>query len=247
MRVSPLRVPAFNPGPYTGDGNNTWLLDGDVPTLIDAGTGRPEHLDAVQAALGSRPLARVIVTHGHTDHASGIPALQQKWPAIEVFKFRLEGEEPWLPVEDGQRLRAGDRDLVAVYTPGHARDHVSLWDESTREAYTGDMVMRPGTVLIPAGKGGNLREYLRSLDRLVALNPLRLFPGHGPTIEDPRRVFEEYIAHRHAREAQVLTCLTDGLTTADAIVAHLYPGLRPELLKAATMTIQAHLDKIHGL
>jgi glyoxylase-like metal-dependent hydrolase (beta-lactamase superfamily II) len=247
MPTTPLRIPAFNPGPYTGDGNNTWLIDGEAPTLIDAGTGKPEHLAAIQVALGGRSLARVIVTHGHSDHASGVPALKERWPAVDVLKWRLDGEGSWTPIEDGQIIHAGDRELRAIHTPGHARDHVSLWDEARREAYTGDMVMRPGTVLIPAGKGGNLREYLQSLDRLAALNPVRLFPGHGPTIEDPQRVFEEYIAHRRAREAQVLACMATGLTTAEQIVAHLYPGLKAELQNAATMTVQAHLDKINGL
>lgn len=247
MSTSPLRISAFNPGPYTGEGNNTWLLDGDLPTLIDAGTGKPGHLEAIQAALGARPLARVIVTHGHSDHASGIPALKARWLELDVLKWRLHDDEPWIPIEDDQIIRAGDRELRVIFTPGHAPDHVSLWDEPRREAYTGDMVMRPGTILIPAGKGGNLREYLQSLDRLAALNPVRLFPGHGPTITDPGRVFDEYIAHRRAREAQVLECLAAGMTTADAIVAHLYPGLKAELVKAATMTVQAHLDKINGL
>jgi glyoxylase-like metal-dependent hydrolase (beta-lactamase superfamily II) len=247
MVSSPQLIPAFNPGPYTGDGNNTWLLDGKLPTLIDAGTGQPEHLTAIRAALGTRPLARVIVTHGHSDHASGVPVLRAAWPAVEVFTFRVDDEDSARPLEDGLRLDAGDRTLEVVHTPGHAPDHVSLWDASRREAYTGDMVMRPGTVLIPAGRGGNLREYLASLDRLAALDPVRLYPGHGPIIDEPRRVIGDYIAHRQARERQVLECLAQGLTTTDAIVAHLYAGLRPELLKAATMTVQAHLDKINGL
>jgi glyoxylase-like metal-dependent hydrolase (beta-lactamase superfamily II) len=247
MSTSPICIPAFNPGPYTGDGNNTWLLDGALPTLIDAGTGRPEHHEAIEVALGTRPLSRVILTHRHADHASGVPALRGKWPGLEVLAWRFEGEESSVAIDDGQLLNAGDRVLRVVYTPGHAPDHISLWDEVRREAYTGDMVMRPGSVLIPAGKGGNLRQYLESLARLAALEPLRLFPGHGPTIEDPRRVFDEYIAHRQAREAQVLACLAEGATTVDAIVARLYPDLPPGLEKAAAMTVQAHLDKISGL
>lgn len=247
MATSPLCIPAFNPGPYTGDGNNTWLLDGVRPTLIDAGTGRPEHIEAIAAALGTRPLARVILTHGHTDHASGVPALRERWPGLEVLAWRLGGDESSIAIDDGQMLEAGDRALRVVYTPGHAPDHVSLWDEERREAYTGDMVMRPGSVLIPAGKGGNLRQYLESLARLAALEPIRLFPGHGPIIQDPRNVFDEYIAHRQAREAQVLACLAAGATTVDAIVARLYPDLAPGLEKAAAMTVQAHLDKINGL
>ena len=59
-----------NASALTGRGNNTWLLDGAEPALIDAGLGDRAHLDAIARALGGRPLARVLVTHGHPDHAS---------------------------------------------------------------------------------------------------------------------------------------------------------------------------------
>jgi glyoxylase-like metal-dependent hydrolase (beta-lactamase superfamily II) len=242
--AAPLRLSADNPGPYTGEGNNTWLLDGAEPTLIDAGTGMPSHLEAVAGALDGRALARVLVTHGHSDHAAGVPALRQRWPGVEVYKLRLDGEDGWLPLADGQVVRAGDRQLVVVYTPGHAVDHVSFWDPDRREAFTGDMVIRPGSVLIPAGRGGNLRDYLRSLDRLAALDAVRLFPGHGPVIEAPAGVIAEYIEHRQVREEQVLGCLAAGVTDVDAIVARLYPIVKDDLRQAARLTVQAHLDKI---
>ena len=49
--MKPIAVHAFNPGPMTGAGNWTWLIPGRVPTLIDAGTGEPRHLDASSDAL----------------------------------------------------------------------------------------------------------------------------------------------------------------------------------------------------
>lgn len=237
-------LPADNPGPYTGAGNNTWLLDGREPTLIDAGTGRPSHLEAIAKALGGRSLIRVLVTHNHPDHASGAPALRERWPGVRVHKLCLDGEEQWLPLTDGQVIPAGDRSLQVIYTPGHAADHVCLWDPERREAYTGDMLIRSGSVLIPAGRGGNLRDYLQSLERLAALDPVRCLPGHGEVIDQPRDVIAKYIAHRHEREAQVLACLAEGLTEVDAIVGRLYVGLQEGLLNAARLTIQAHLDKI---
>ena len=241
----PILIPAHNPGPYTGDGNNTWLFtEGDAPTLVDAGTGVPAHLDAVAAALGGRPLHRVIVTHGHSDHASGVPAVRERWPAVEVLKFVLEDEHGWIPMVEGMRLTAGDRELRVIHTPGHAPDHVCLWDASRGELFAGDMVVRPGSVLIPAGRGGSLREYLASLRRMALLGPTRIYPGHGPVIDRPLEVIEEYIEHRRIRENQVLECLADGVTDVDAIVGRLYVGLREGLERAARMTVLAHLDKL---
>jgi glyoxylase-like metal-dependent hydrolase (beta-lactamase superfamily II) len=199
---------------------------------------------ALAAALGGRPLARVIVTHGHPDHASGVPAIRARWPGVELYRWLCDDEADCRPLADGQSIDAGDRRLQVVYTPGHATDHVCLWDAVRRDLYAGDMVIRGGSVLIPAGRGGSLREYLRSLERLVALDPARIYPGHGPIIEAPADVLAEHLAHRRDRERQVLACIETGSPDVDRIVSRLYPSLAEGLLPAARMTVQAHLDKL---
>jgi glyoxylase-like metal-dependent hydrolase (beta-lactamase superfamily II) len=228
----------------TGPGNNTWLLDGREPTLIDAGVGAAAHLDAVAGRLGGRPLARVLVTHGHPDHASGVPALRARWPALQACKWPLEGESGWRALTDGSRVAAGSGELLVVHTPGHARDHVCFWDEAGRVLFAGDMVAMHTTVMIPAGRGGNLRDYLQSLDRLDALDARQIFPGHGPVVDRPRDLIRHYLEHRQMREAQVLACLADGLTETDAIVARIYPGIDDTVRPAARLTVEAHLEKL---
>jgi glyoxylase-like metal-dependent hydrolase (beta-lactamase superfamily II) len=241
----PLLVFANNPGPLTADGNNTWLIDGAEPTLIDAGVGAASHVEAVARALGGRPLARVLVTHGHPDHASGAPALRARWPSLECWKWKIDGDDAsWRGLSEGQIVRAGERALAVLHTPGHAIDHVCFWDAASRALYAGDMIRHPGTVVIPAGRGGNLRDYLRSLDRLAALDPGQLFPGHGAIVDRPREVIAEYIAHRHAREEQVIACLRDGVTDIEGIVDRIYAGLASDLRDAARLTVRAHLDKL---
>jgi glyoxylase-like metal-dependent hydrolase (beta-lactamase superfamily II) len=240
----PLCLNAGNPGPMTGAGNNTWLVDGGEPTLIDAGVGAAAHVDAIAAALDGRPLARVIVTHHHADHASGVTALRSRWPGLDAVKWPRQGESGWRAIADGQRVRAGDVTLVVVHTPGHAVDHICLWDEAGRDLYAGDMVSHGATVMIPAGQEGSLRAYLRSLDTMAALEPRRILPGHGPIINQPLELIAAYIAHRRAREEQVRACLSDGVTDIDAIVALIYPGLAEALRPAARMTVQAHLEKL---
>jgi glyoxylase-like metal-dependent hydrolase (beta-lactamase superfamily II) len=240
----PRLLRAGNPGPLTGDGNNTWLLDGAEPTLIDAGIGASNHLDAIAQALNGRALVRVLVTHGHPDHASGVPALRARWPALDVRQWQPNAETKSRALADGERVRAGDIDLVVVHTPGHAADHVCFWHEASRDLYTGDMAVKGSTVMIPFGRGGNLRDYLRSLEQLAALQPKRMLPGHGPIIEQPLELIAEYIKHRRAREAQVLQCLEDGVTDVDAIVARIYPDVSAPVRPAARLTVQAHLQKI---
>src|SRR6185295_13289494 len=108
VSLTPVLVHAANPGVLTGPGNNTYLFDGAEPTLIDAGVGKPEHLDAIAAHLNGRALTRVLVTHGHPDHASGIDALRERWPGLEARKWNLPGESGWLPLSNGERIRSGD-------------------------------------------------------------------------------------------------------------------------------------------
>jgi len=232
----------------TGQGNNTWLLDGDQPTLIDAGVGMPAHVDAIAKALDGRALKRVLVTHSHADHSSGIPALRARWPDVQVCV-----SEHWVPAHpdlSGEGLRAealvkaGDRDLTVVYTPGHAIDHICFWDAQSRDLYSGDMVVRGSTVMIPATRGGGLRAYLSSLERLAALKPARIYPGHGPIISDPLEVIATYLEHRRMRDAQVAACLADGIRDPDAIVARIYPDLASGLHAAARATVEAHLQKL---
>ena len=244
MTPEPLRVPADNPGLMTGDGNNTWFLDGAVPTLIDAGTGNPSHVASLMRALAGRSLNRVLVTHGHPDHASGMTTLKASWPTLEASKFLLHGETGWTPLRDGQRVRAGDRELTVVHTPGHAEDHVCFWDAERRWLFGGDMLLGHTTVMIPAGRGGSLRLYLASLARVRALAPVRIYPGHGETLDNPDALIATHIEHRLLRERQILAALDAGVTDVDAIVTRIYPGLAAGLRHAATLTVEAHLEKL---
>ena len=100
------------------------------------------------------------------------------------------------------------------------------------------------TVMIPAGRGGGLRAYITSLERLGGLEPTRVFPGHGPIIDRPIDLIAEYLAHRRMREEQVRQCLAAGVADPAAIVARLYPELPAALSAAARATIEAHIEKL---
>lgn len=242
--LGPILIQAENPGPLTGGGNNTWLLDGPEPALIDAGVGAAAHLEDIARHLDGRALRRVIVTHGHLDHAAGVPALRARWPAVEAWKWPLGDEAGWRPLVEAQTIPAGARPLTVVHTPGHAPDHVCLFDATTGDLYVGDMVTEGTTVMIPAGRGGSMRAYLSSLERLASLRPTRLLPGHGPVVTKPLELIDQYLKHRRAREEQVIDCLRHGLTDVDAIVDHIYVGLSAAVRPAARLTVEAHLEKL---
>ena len=242
-----LSLHAANPGPYTGAGNWTYLIAGDRPLLIDAGVGRAEHLEAIAAAEAAGP-ARVLVTHAHPDHASGAPALAARWPSATFSKMPWPGQDieslAWLPIADGDRIATSEGDLEIVHTPGHAPDHVVLWHEPSRTLFGADLMQLGNTVAIPASSGGDLAAYLRSLRRVQALKPMRVLPAHGPVIDDPLALIEQYLAHRHHREVQVLSALEARVDTVDAITARIYTGLNPQLGPLARESVLAHLIKL---
>lgn len=240
---------AFNPGPITGDGNWTWLIPGALPTLVDAGTGEPRHLQGVDEALSGAGLVQVLVTHGHVDHASGAAALQERFGVRRFLKMPWADRDAkwavaWQPVGDGDPIRAGDTEVVALHTPGHAPDHLCFWHAPSRTVFGGDLVIKGTSVWIPARLGGSLRAYLESLRRVLALEPARLLPAHGPVIDEPIPLIRGYIDHRLEREKQVIAALRAGDATPEAIVTRVYDRLADSLVPLARESVIAHLLKL---
>ena len=231
--MPPILIPAGNPSEWTGPtGNNTWLLNGREPALVDAGVGHAGHLAALETALAGAPLVRVLITHWHPDHVKGLPALRDRWPALIVVDAA------------GDPVPAGDGVLEVIPTPGHAPDHLCFYDREAGDLYCGDLARRGGTIVIPARKGGDLRAYLASLALVRDLGPRRLLPGHGPIVDDPIALIDEYVAHRLQREQQILGAILSGARTVEEIVRQVYPALPASLSDAAADSVRAHLAKL---
>jgi len=233
----------------TGSGNNTYLIAGAAAeaSLIDAGVDDPRHIDRLTSELraSNATLARVLVTHGHADHASGAPALAAEHPSASFAKHPWPSEDAkypvtWRPLADGDRVGA----LTVLHTPGHSPDHLAFWHEESATIFSDDLVVLGSSMMIHWSRGGRLAQYRAALERLRSLAPRRLLPAHGPAIEDPGAVLSSYLDHRLMRERQVVAALKAGLDTVERIAGSIYDGLDPALLPAAYENVRAHLEKL---
>src|SRR6266851_5515496 len=110
------RVVAPNPGPYTGPGTNTWIVDaGPVVIVIDPGPDDDSHLAALNKRLAGRTVGVVLVTHSHPDH---LP-LAERFAAPHHASVRRHPE-----LRDGDVVRAANLNLTALYTPAHNDAHL---------------------------------------------------------------------------------------------------------------------------
>jgi glyoxylase-like metal-dependent hydrolase (beta-lactamase superfamily II) len=235
-----VRVLAPNPGPFTLEGTNTWIV-GEAPALvIDPGPDDASHIERVRREAG--PVAAILLTHQHPDHAPGAARLAELAGA-PVLSFRPEGRERALC--DGAELAGGGVVLRAVATPGHTPDHVAFFEPDGRSLFTGDAVVGRGTSIIDP-PDGDVRVYLASLGAMLVLEPRVIYPGHGPAVWDARAKLHEYRRHRGERERQVLEGLAGGPKTPMELVPGIYGGYPPEIHPAAARSVLAHLLKLEA-
>ena len=256
------RLVANNPGPFTFKGTNTYLLGkGADVALIDPGPEDEAHFNAILAATKGRRITDIIITHTHRDHIDGLPRLQRATGA-RVQGYGRKARNPGQPVKspaggesndedfvpdvalaDGSRFEGDGYALTALHTPGHAPDHLCFAVEGTGILLSGDHVMGWNTSVV-APPDGNMAAYMRSLDKLMGRNDTVFLPGHGGRIEQPQRVVKAFIVHRRMREQAILDCIKGGATTIAAIVDVVYRGLDSRLVRAASMSVAAHVESL---
>lgn len=231
-------VLAPNPGPFTGPGTNTYVIASDGEALIlDPGPIIDQHLDAIKVALTGLNPVGVAVTHTHPDHAPAANGLGRDLD-VPVFGFTHgPGFIPTNVLEDLSAINFGGDRLVTVHTPGHTGDHVCF--QLDDYLFTGDHIMGGSTVIIE-----DAAAYMVSLEKVAALDPAHLYPGHGPELPNAGEVIAGYIAHRIERENQIMAALRAGAGTINDIVDVVYEGLDPALLMAAAIQVHTQLTKL---
>lgn len=229
---------APNPGPYTAEGTNSWVVDsGGELVVIDPGPAIAEHFEAIIREIGDRPVSAIVVTHAHPDHAPLANPLAREF-SVAAYGFGPGPEfEPDLCLSDGDSLRFGQETWHVIHTPGHSEDHVCLL--VGRILFTGDHIIGGSSVMVAA-----MTPYLDSLRRLQGLDLERLYPGHGPEIAQPQEVIAWYLAHRLQREAEIIEAIGKGASDVGSIVDMVYSNVDLALHPLAARSVLAHLKKL---
>ena len=147
-----------------------------------------------------------------------------------------EGEEaidrnfaPTRRVTDGEvAVDTGEFTLTVVSTPGHTSNHMCVALAQERALFSGDHVMGWSTTVV-SPPDGDMETYMESLRKLQRRNDDILWPTHGGPITNAQAYLAQYPQHRLDREAQILQCLADSVTTIAGMVATMYSDVRVEL------------------
>jgi glyoxylase-like metal-dependent hydrolase (beta-lactamase superfamily II) len=252
LEQSIQRVLAHNPSAFTYYGTQTYLVGSDEVAVIDPGPEVPEHLDALEIAIGGRPLVAIMCTHTHRDHSpasrwlkehTGAPIIGCAPLVLETLGPRADAsfDADYVPdcvLGDGETIEVSGVPVTAVATPGHTSNHLCF---SYRDAlFSGDHVMGwATTVVFPPD--GDMAAYMASLHKLRQRDERIYYPAHGPPVTNPDRYLRHLAAHRMQREKQILRLVDERPRDVPDIVASAYPGLDPRLTTAAGGSVLAHL------
>lgn len=263
-QVSPRvqRVIAANPGPFTFTGTGTYIVgraEAEAKVaVIDPGPLDQAHLEALLAAVEGRQVSHVLVTHTHRDHAplarpfaeaTGAVVLAARPPlrAVHASGALDEDEDeafrPDVELSGGDVIAGDGWTLEALFTPGHASNHMAFALHEENALFSGDHVMGWSTTVV-APPDGDMRQYMASLDAVIARDFDVLWPTHGAPVTEVRPFLAAYRAHRQAREAQIVARLAAGDRTVADMVPVLYAAVDRKLWPAASLSVLAHLIKL---
>ncbi|MDR3493702.1 MAG: MBL fold metallo-hydrolase [Ancalomicrobiaceae bacterium] len=264
VSLSPLvrRVTANNPGPFTFHGTNSYLVGSRQLAVIDPGPLDAAHLDALLHAIGDAEVVAILVTHTHRDHSplaarmalkTGAPTLAEgphrpaRAVAIgETLPLDGSGDTGFRPdrlLADGEVVVGDGWHLTAIATPGHAANHLAFALEEEQALFSGDHVMSWSTTIV-APPDGSMVDYMASLDRLLAREEERYYPGHGNPLNSAQRFVAGLRMHRLGRETAILDRLAAGDETIPDMVRAIYVGLDEKLFGAAGLSVLAHLEDL---
>jgi glyoxylase-like metal-dependent hydrolase (beta-lactamase superfamily II) len=256
------RVLADNPSPFTFKGTVSYIVGRGRVAIIDPGPLDEAHIAALLDAVRGETVTHIFVTHTHRDHSPAVPRIKAATGAMVLAEGPHRparplhvGEAPRLDasndtdfrpdraLRDGEVIAGPGWTIEAVATPGHTANHMAFAFKEADLLFSGDHVMAWSTPVV-APPDGAMSDYMASLQKLARRSEPVYLPGHGDAVRDAPRFVAHYIRHRQAREASILHRLTKGEADIPTLVRAIYIGLDPRLVKAAGLSVLAHLEDL---
>ena len=171
-----------------------------------------------------------MLTHWHGDHTGGVADLVAYDATLADRIYKCNPDPGQNDIEDGQTFAVEGATVKALFTPGHAVDHMCFLLEEENALFTGDNVLGHGFTVVE-----DLALYLQSLDRMAEQSCIIGYPAHGVRIENLPAKLNQYIRQRRTREKIIYAALLDNMSN----------GSRNAYSKSG-LTTREIVSKIHG-
>lgn len=196
-------------------GVNVYVAREDDRALVVDATSGLDWTDVephVARAIAGAKVDTVHLTHLHCDHVGGAARMAKLTGApllihedeaepVETGDARLTGgalfgvpqdPAPVTRVREGHVTELGARRFEVVLVPGHSPAHTALWESESRSLFSGDVVFEGGSFGRVDLPGADPKELLASLEKLAALDPVNVYPGHlGAIVGNAREAILE--------------------------------------------------------
>lgn len=247
----PLLSPTLAPATHT----NCVIVGEQDLYIIDPGTHNSEEFGLLARQLQmlidlGGTVRGVLLTHSHVDHVGAAKLCRTRYGA-PIWAHDATARQLDFPVDrrlsDNELIPiAGDPEwrLRCIHTPGHDPGHLCFIEETTGTLIAGDMIANPGTIVVSIDHGGDMTQFLASLERLANEDCNLILPGHGMPMTNPREKLRKHLEHRLWREEKLKTALAEGLTRIEELLAKVYDDVPVESWALAEYTLRAHLARL---
>jgi glyoxylase-like metal-dependent hydrolase (beta-lactamase superfamily II) len=196
--MSPIQAVIVPVTPFQQNTSLVWCTASQKAAFVDPG-GEVERLAAVAAERGVT-VEKILLTHGHLDHAGAAAELAERYGVPiegphrdedwllarigeQAARYGMVGARPCTPdrwLDDGDVVAVGQASFDVVHCPGHTPGHVVFVQKEARLAFVGDVIFR-GSVGRSDFERGNHDDLVSSIrNKLFPLgDDIQFVPGHG--------------------------------------------------------------------